>query len=152
MFPKQIIGAFSTIILGSFTMGNRIQFVDNFLNRDEGNLFLVLKNFAFLRKHEFKKYYANSSGPEILVELTSMKKNVMIRFLWSGNSDLQVLVIKSGFFNNKEINILDISHNESKKNELIKLDDCEDVNLVLEKYSSFFELEVIPFLKKKGWI
>ncbi len=125
---------------------------DNFLNRDESNLFLVLKNFAFLRKYGFKKYYANSSGPEVLVELTSLKRDVKIRFLWSGNSGLQVHIIRPEFFKNKEINILDTSHNEINKKELLKLDDCEDVNLVLEKYSSFFELEVIPFLKKKGWI
>jgi hypothetical protein len=133
-------------------MGNSMQFVDNFLNRDESNLFFVLKNFAFLRKYGFKKYYANSSGPEVLVELSSLKRNIIIRFLWSGNSGLQVYIIRPGFFNNKEINILDISHNENNKKELLKLCDCEDVNLVLEKYSSFFELEVIPFLKKKSLI
>ena len=133
-------------------MESRVQHIDNFLNRDESNLFFVLKSFTFLRKYGFKKYYVNTSGPEVLIELSSMKRNAKIRFLWSGNSDLQIHIIRPRFFNNKEINILDISHDVSKKKGLLELNDCENVNLVLEKYSSFFELEIIPFLKKKNWI
>ena len=113
------------------------------------NYFFVLKNFAFLRKYGYKRYYVNCSGPEVLVELSSLKENVKIRFLWSGNSGLQMHIIRPGLFKNKEINILDISHDESKKRKLIKLEDREDVNMVLEKYSSFFELEVVPYLKKR---
>ncbi len=49
--------------------------VNSFLNRDESNLFLVLKNFTILRKYGLKKFYVNCSGPEVLVELSSLKKN-----------------------------------------------------------------------------
>ncbi len=81
-----------------------------------------------------------------------VKKNMKIRFLWSGNSDLQIHIIKPKFFKDNEINILDLSQNESRKKELLKLNNCEDVDLVLKKYSSFFESETLPFLKNKNWI
>jgi len=127
-------------------------FLEKYLNREQRNLFLVLKNFASLRKYEFERYYASGSGPEVLVEVSSMRKKIKIRFLWSGNSDLQVCIIKSCIFNKKEINILDLSQNDSYKKILFELNNCEDIDMVLEKYSEFFNSEILPVLKKKRWI
>lgn len=127
-------------------------FLDKYLNREQRNLFFVLKNFVSLRMYGFKRYYASSSGPEVFVEISSLRKNVKIRFLWSGNSGLQIYIMKSYIFNNKEINIMDLSQNEYYKKTLFELNECEDIDMVLEKYSAFFNSEIMPFLKENRWI
>ena len=126
--------------------------LEKYLNREQRNLFFVLKNFVPLRMYGFKRYYVSSSGPEVLVELSSLRKNIKIRFLWSGNSCLQIYIIKSCVFNNKEINIMDLSQNEYYKKKLFELNECEDIDMVLEKYSAFFNSEIMPFLKENCWI
>lgn len=133
-------------------MGNKDGIMENILSRDETNLFFVLKHFRFLRDYGFKRFYINCFGSEVILELSSIKKDIKIRFLWAGNSNLQIHIIRPFFLNDKQINILNLVKNDNEKKELLKLDNCEGIEFVLKKYSSFFEFYVLPFLIKSKWL